>query len=118
VTQDPMAGMLPDSRRLLRNLLGYDAVGKRFKHYEEGTERFYLDEREQPAGRHCEGVQVGPSRLSARSGTSVKCEEEGARAQKTDQAVSDVGKVPGRAVSYGCTCCNGMPSNDGKVRIV
>jgi hypothetical protein len=30
-TQDPMAGMFPDSRRLLRKLMGYDAEGKRFK---------------------------------------------------------------------------------------
>jgi hypothetical protein len=30
-TQNPMAGMFRDSHRLLRKLMGYDAVGKRFK---------------------------------------------------------------------------------------
>jgi hypothetical protein len=39
-TQDPMAGMFPDSRRLLRKLLGYDAVGKRFKVGSKGRNGF------------------------------------------------------------------------------
>jgi hypothetical protein len=30
-TQDSMAGMFPDFRRLLRKLMGYDAERKRFK---------------------------------------------------------------------------------------
>jgi hypothetical protein len=34
------------------------------------------------------------------------------------QNLKSVRKVLGRAVRYGCTCCNGMPSKDGNVRIV
>jgi hypothetical protein len=35
-TQDPMAGMFPDSHRLLRKLLGYGAERRRFKVYSKG----------------------------------------------------------------------------------
>jgi hypothetical protein len=92
VTQYPMAGMFPDTRRLLR-LLGCDVGGKRFKVRSKGRKGYIWTNGVKPAGCPREGVQAGPSGLPARSGTSVEVEEEGTRAQDTDQAVSDVKDV-------------------------
>jgi hypothetical protein len=42
---DPMAGTFPDSRRLLRKLLDYDAQGTRFKVRSKASRRFiWVDE--------------------------------------------------------------------------
>jgi hypothetical protein len=43
-TQDPQAGTFPDSRRLLRKLMSYDAEGKRFKVRSKGRNGYIWTE--------------------------------------------------------------------------
>jgi hypothetical protein len=48
-TRDPIQGMFPDSRRLLRNLVGYDAERKQFKVRSRGRNGYvWTDERNLP----------------------------------------------------------------------
>jgi hypothetical protein len=45
-TQNPVEGLFPDSRRLLRNVLEYDAIKKQFKIRSAGRRGYkWIDER-------------------------------------------------------------------------
>jgi hypothetical protein len=57
-TQNPVEGLFPDSRRLLRNVLEYNPIKKQFKIRSAGQRGYkWIAE---PAGRHCDGIQAGP----------------------------------------------------------